>query len=126
MAIPHAASGEVIDIRPLVDQLAGAVTCTLVKSDRLEVIRLVVPAGKLIPPHKVAGPITVQCLEGEVEFSAHGQWQPLRPGHMLHLVGGELHAVRGVTDSSVLVTIQLPQRDAEPGAAVDPPKAAGH
>ncbi|MGL4462793.1 MAG: cupin domain-containing protein [Planctomycetia bacterium] len=114
MAIPHAASGEVIDIRPLGDQLAGAATRTLVKTDELEVIRLVVPAGKLIPPHKVAGPITVQCLEGGVEFSAHGQWLPLGPGYMLHLAGGELHALKGVVDSSVLLTIQLPHRHSEP------------
>lgn len=119
MAIPHAASGEVIDIRPLGEGLAGAVTRSLVKSDGLEVIRLIVPAGKLIPPHKVAGPITVQCLEGRVEFSAHGQWKPLGPGEMLHLAGGEMHAVKGVLDSSVLVTIQLPPRRAEPVAAAD-------
>lgn len=119
MATPHAASGEVIDIRPLGDKLAGAVTRTLVKSDGLEVIRLIVPAGKLIPPHKVAGPITVQCLEGGVEFSAHGQWRPLRPGEMLHLAGGEMHAVKGVLDSSVLVTIHLTPRRAEPVAAAD-------
>lgn len=116
MAIPHAASGEVIDIRPLGDQLADSVTHTLVKSDRLEVIRLIVPAGKQIPPHKVAGPITVQCLEGRVEFSAHGEWKQLEPGEMLHLAGGEMHAVKGVLDSSVLVTIQLLPGGADPGA----------
>jgi len=124
VAIPHAASGEVIDIRPLGDRLAGAVTRTLVKSDGLEVIRLVVPAGKDIPPHKVAGPITVQCLEGGIEFSAHGRWQPLGPGHLLHLAGGELHALRGVTDSSVLVTIQLPPGIAVPGTS--PPATPPH
>ena len=119
MAIPHAASGEVIDIRPLGDRLAGAVTRTLVKSEGLEVIRLVVRAGKEMPPHKVAGPITVQCLEGGIDFSAHGRWQPLGPGQLLHLAAGELHALRGITDASVLVTIQLPPRIAEPGATAD-------
>ena len=107
MAIHHASSGEVIDIRPLGSQFAQSVTSTLVKSDQMEVIRLMLPAGKEIPPHKVAGPITVQCLEGRVEFQTHGKWQSLEPGQLLYLEGGQLHAVKGVEDASVLVTIQL-------------------
>ena len=69
MAIPHAKSGEVIDLRPAG---RGSTTRrrrrTLVKTDRLEVIRLAVPAGKELPHHQVAGEITVQCLEGRVAF----------------------------------------------------------
>lgn len=107
MAIQHAAPGEVIDIRPLADRLVQSVTSTLIKSERLEVIRLVVPAGKVIPPHKVAGPITVQCLEGRIEFEAGGSRRPLGPGEMLYLTGDELHSLKGIEDSSVLVTIQL-------------------
>ena len=107
MAIQHAAPGEVIDIRPLADRLVQSVTSTLIKSERLEVIRLVVPAGKEIPPHKVAGPITVQCLEGCIEFDAGGSRRSLGPGEMLYLAGDELHSLKGIEDSSVLVTIQL-------------------
>lgn len=107
MAIQHAAPGEVIDIRPLADRLVQSVTSTLIKSERLEVIRLVVLAGKVIPPHKVAGPITVQCLEGRIEFQASGSRRPLGSGEMLYLTGDELHSLKGVEDSSVLVTIQL-------------------
>lgn len=109
MAIPHAAPGDVIDIRPLADKLAQASTHTLAKSERLEVIRLVVPAGKEIPPHKVAGPITVQCLEGRIAFAVEGREQTLAPGEMLFLAGSETHSLKGIEDSSVLVTIQLLQ-----------------
>jgi quercetin dioxygenase-like cupin family protein len=110
MAIHHASPGEVIDIRPLGDRLAQAVTSTLAKSDQIEVIRLVLPAGKEIPPHKVASPMTVQCLEGRVEFHAHDRWQTLEPGQMLYLDGGQMHAVKSVEHSSVLITLQqLPQ-----------------
>jgi quercetin dioxygenase-like cupin family protein len=107
MAIHHASSGEVIDIRPLGSQLAQSVTSTLVKSDRLEVLRLVLPAGKEIPAHEVAGPITVQCLEGRVKFQSHGKWQALEPGQLLYLEGGQSHAVKSVEGASVLITIQL-------------------
>jgi quercetin dioxygenase-like cupin family protein len=107
MAIPHAESGQVIDVRPLGAALGDSVTTTLVKTARLEVIRLVVPAGKEIPPHKAPGEITVQCLEGSVEFTAHGRAQRLEAGQMLFLSQGEEHALQGLADASVLVTILL-------------------
>jgi quercetin dioxygenase-like cupin family protein len=107
MAIPHAASGQVIDIRPLGSALSNTPTTTLAKTDQLELIRLVVPAGKQIPPHKVNGEITVQCLEGRVAFTAHGQTQELSAGNLCFLSGGEMHAVTGLEDSSLLVTILL-------------------
>jgi hypothetical protein len=47
MAITHATTGQVLDIRPLGPALATSVTTTLVKTDRLEIIRLVLPAGKV-------------------------------------------------------------------------------
>ena len=110
MAIPHATSGQVVDIRPLGDKLKQSVTTTLVKTDKLEVIRLVLPAGKEIPHHQVTGEITVQCLEGVVGFTAHGQTTVLEPGQLLFLSGSEPHAVKGIEDSSVLVTILLEKK----------------
>jgi quercetin dioxygenase-like cupin family protein len=107
MAIPHAVSGEVIDVRPLEAALAGSRTSTLVKTATLEVIRLVVPAGKAISEHRAPGEITVQCLEGAVDFAAHGRTQRLESGQMLYLDTGVPHALTGVRDASVLVTIQL-------------------
>ena len=107
MAIPHAESGEVVDIRPLGGKIASSVTTTLVKTDRLEVIRLVVPAGKEIAPHKVDGEITVQCLEGRIAFSSGGQMREIPAGHFCYLAGGVEHSVTGIEDSTVLVTILL-------------------
>jgi quercetin dioxygenase-like cupin family protein len=107
MAIPHARAGEVIDIRPLGPALSQARTTTLVKTNVLEVLRLVVKAGSEIPPHKVNGEITVQCLEGSVGFLIDGGTRVLEAGQMMFLTGGEMHAVRGIQDASVLVTILL-------------------
>src|ERR1051325_2676899 len=102
MAIPHAAPGQIIELHPLGTKPHEAVTTTLVKTAPLEVIRLVVPAGKEIPPHKVSGEITVQCLEGRAAFTALGRTQELGAGEILFLPGGE--------DPSVLVTILLHQK----------------
>ena len=46
MAIPHAASNQVVSVEPLGPDLATTKTWTLIKTERMQVIRLVVPAGK--------------------------------------------------------------------------------
>ena len=107
MAIPHAASGELIDVRPLGENLRRTSSSTLVRAEHLEVFRLVLAAGKAAPDHKASGAITIQCLEGEVELEAHGRTQILRAGSMVYLSDAEPHAVKAVEDSSLLVTILL-------------------
>lgn len=107
MAIHHAAPAEVFEVRPLGSTLRESKTSTLVKTDTLEVIRIVLPAGKQLPPHQVEGEITVQCLEGRMAFDVEGTEHELSQGQMLYLSGGATHALRGIEDSSVLVTILL-------------------
>jgi|SRR5215469_12764461 len=107
MAIHHAAPAEVFDVGPLGAALENSKTKVLVKTDTLEMIRIVLPAGKQLPPHRVEGEITVQCLEGCMAFNAGGSEHELAAGQMLYLAGGETHALRGITDSSLLVTILL-------------------
>lgn len=107
MAIPHAAPGQTIDVRPLGEGLRTAVTTTLIKTAHLEVLRLMLPTGKTIPPHRAKGEITVQCLEGRVAFTCLGRTQELAAGQMLFLPVGEEHSLEGVEDASVLVTILL-------------------
>jgi quercetin dioxygenase-like cupin family protein len=109
MAIPHAKSGEVIDIGPLGRALAQAKTTTLVKTKTLEIIRLVIPAGKDIPEHRAPGEITVQCLEGRVSFATSSTRHDLAAGQMLYLASAEPHSLHGLEDASVLVTILLRQ-----------------
>ncbi len=107
MAIPHAASGELIDVRPLGEKLIRTSSSTLVRADHLEVFRLVLPAGKVAPEHKASGAITIQCLEGAVELEAGGRTQDLRAGSMVYLADAQPHAVRALEDSSLLVTMLL-------------------
>jgi quercetin dioxygenase-like cupin family protein len=114
MPIPHAKPGDIVDLRPLGRALATAKTTTLVKTADLELIRLVLSAGKELPTHKVPGEITVQCLEGRVAFTAEGKTQELTAGQLLYLTAGERHAVKGIEDSSLLVTILLPKDKPQP------------
>jgi len=107
MALPHARSGQIVDILSTDGTLPSAKSFALFKSDQLEVMRVVLPAGKAFPPHRVAGEITVQCLEGRIAASVDGASQELRPGQLLHLEGGVLHGLVGIDDASALVTIVL-------------------
>jgi len=109
MATPHAKPGEVVDVRPLGAALASAQTQTLVRAEEVEVIRLVVPAGKEIEEHKAKGEIIVHCLEGRVAFTAFGKAQTLEAGKLLYLATGEPHSVKGIEDASLLLTILLPK-----------------
>lgn len=108
MAIPHAKPCEVIDLSPSESKNSESQTTTLFKTGHVEVLRLVLPAGKRIEPHEVAGEVIVQCLEGTVEFEARGKQQLLTPGTLLYLLGGDKHAVRAVDASVMLLTILLP------------------
>ena len=107
MAISHAQPGEVVNVRPLGATLATTETKALVKTKTLEVIRMVVPAGKEIPTHKAKGEIIVQCLEGNIAFIAEGKTQDLSSGQLLYLAAGEPHSLKGIEGSSLLVTILL-------------------
>ncbi len=114
MAIQHAQPGDVIDVRPLADSLASSGTTTLIKTAHLEVIRLVLPAGKIISQHKAPGEIIVQCLEGDITFTTMGEPKKLRAGEMLYLAAGEPHTVEAVQDSSFLLTLAARSGEASP------------
>lgn len=107
MAIPHALPGQAVDVRPLGTGLAHQQTRALFKSADLEVMRLVLGAGKSLPPHCVPGEITVQCIEGSLVVTAEGCSHALGAGQLLYLAGGVMHGVTAVEDASALVTIAL-------------------
>ena len=106
--------GEIIDVRPLGAEMATSKTTTLAKTKDLELIRLVLSAGKEIPTHKAPGEITVHCLEGRVGFTAQGITQELVAGQLLYLSAGAPHAVKAIDASSLLVTIVLPKSKPQP------------
>src|ERR1700676_977272 len=107
MSVPHAKPGDIVDLRLLGRALATAKTATLARTADLELIRLVLPACKEIPNHKAPGEITVQCLEGRVAFTAECKSQELAARQLLYLSAGEPHTVKGIEDSSLLVTLYL-------------------
>jgi quercetin dioxygenase-like cupin family protein len=107
MAIPHARPGEAVDVRPLGSALADSKTRTLFKTENVEALRIVMPAGKEISDHEAPGEIIVQCLEGKIAFTALGRTAELEAGQLLYLGAEEPHSVKCIEDASFLLTILL-------------------
>lgn len=109
MALKHAQPGEVVHLHALDASSGSAKSTAIVKRDRFEAARLVVPAGATIPTHRVPGYFTLQCLEGHVILDA-GRAIELAAGDWVYLERDMPHAVRGVEDSLLLLTILFDDR----------------
>lgn len=115
MAITHAQPGQPVNVSPLGPRLAEHKSHALFKSDQLEVLRVVLQAGKSLPPHKVPGEITIHCLEGRIDVGAAAGADSgaaevrhvLSAGQLLYLGGGVVHDLKALEDASALVTIVL-------------------
>ncbi len=107
MSLPHALSGQVIDLLPFEKSFGEAQTRTLVKTPHLEIIRFVLPAEKEWPGHQIDGEITIQCLEGKMSISLAGITSEMVAGQMLYLAGRQQHSLLGIENSLVLVTVLL-------------------
>ncbi|WP_415755518.1 hypothetical protein [Pseudomonas leptonychotis] len=111
MALKHATSGEVLELLPATpthEQISQALVC----APRLEVMRLVLEAGKVIPGHAVAGPLTIHCLLGSVDVEADGEWQTLQEHQLMYVAEGVEHALQTEVGAIVLVTlVRLIQAD---------------
>lgn len=105
MALHHAKPGEIVELQPLGSKLNEANTSAIIKSRHFEAIHLVVRAGTEIPPHEVSGNITLHCLEGHVELGLDDTAIKLKANQWVYLDGGTPYSVKGVKDSSLLLTI---------------------
>jgi quercetin dioxygenase-like cupin family protein len=83
-------------------------TVALFKAKDLEVMRVVLAAGKRVPDHSVPGSITVQCLRGEVDLLLPDGVSALRAGQFAYVAGGAAHGLYARQDAELLVTIAIP------------------
>lgn len=110
MALPHCRSGEVTCLGAIDD--AATRTVALARTPSFEAIHLVVRAGESIPPHQVAGTMTLYCVAGHVRLD-HGSLSELWAGDWLYLDPGTPHSVQAVADSSLLLTILFDESGTE-------------
>lgn len=83
---------------------SGVRSATLLRSRGLELLQIVIPAGKGIPSHRASGEVTVQCLDGRVAFGHNGREVALLPGDLVHLGPQEPHSLVAISDAAVLIT----------------------
>ncbi|MBN9491647.1 MAG: cupin [Alphaproteobacteria bacterium] len=105
MAQQHAKAGEIVDLRPHGDKLADARTVAIVKAKRFEAVRLIVKAGAYIAPHQVAGNVMLHCLEGQIVLVTSPTHKELSAGDWLYLNSREVHSIKGLQNSALLLTI---------------------
>lgn len=101
----HVEAGEVINLDKLKDGMPAESTFALIKTDDMEVIRMVLPRGKDIMEHSVEGEISVQCLKGHVIFQVGNEAKELTGGDWLYLTHNQPHAIHAKENSILLVTI---------------------
>jgi len=112
MALPHAQLLDVINVGPLGPELQGQVSTSLIKTDRIQLLHLVLAPHQDQPQHHVDDECTIHCLEGEVEVVMGGGVRQLRPGNVIVLPPREEHSLRARTRTAVLVTLLLRGGDA--------------
>ena len=112
MALPHAKHMDVINVAPMGAQLEGQVSTSLIKTDRLQLLHLVLAPHQDMPAHHVADECTLHCLEGEVEVVTGAGARKLRAGNLIVLPGKERHSVRARARSALLLTLLLQGGDA--------------
>jgi quercetin dioxygenase-like cupin family protein len=114
MALKHAKSGDVLHLSGVDDPAAR--TVALAKTRSFEAIHLVVRARETLPVHRVEGSMTLHCLEGRVRFDA-GKAVDMRAGDWVYLDPGTPHALHGIDDSALLLTILFDAPVVDAGAS---------
>ena len=112
MALPHAQPLDVISLGPLGSAPGGAVSTSLLKTDRLQLLHLVLPARRDIPQHHVDDECSLHCLEGDVDLMLPSGGRRLGPGQLVVLPAGQPFSLNARTDSAVLMTLRLHHGDA--------------
>ena len=115
MALPHAQLMDIVNVAPLGDALANAVSTSLIKTERLQLLHMVMRAHQDQPQHHVSDECTIHCLEGDIEVVMPAGNRRLRAGQLVVLPAGEKHLLRARADSAVLVTLILRNGDAGHG-----------
>ena len=65
----------------------------LLQGDGANLIAFTFSPGQDLPDHEAAHPITVQCVEGQLDFSSGGRTVRLAPGTVVHLREHVVHRV---------------------------------
>ena len=86
----------------------GIVSQALLTAPGLRATLFRFAAGQELSEHTSPARVLVQVMAGECEFSVAGQPHLIKPGEMLHLPPSAPHAVKAVSDLTLLVIQATP------------------
>lgn len=81
---------------------------TLLKTDTQRIVLIALRAGAKLHRHHADGELSLQMLEGKVEFNAENAQCQLAQGMLIALGARVLHEVTAQTDAALLLTIAWP------------------
>lgn len=83
---------------------------TIFKSDRMRIVLLGLRANAELKPHKANGVISVQVIQGKIEFGTDDERCTLENGQMLALHENIMHSVKALEDSFFLLTLAMREK----------------
>lgn len=86
----------------------GIVSQALLTAPGLRATLFRFAAGQELSEHTSPARVLVQVVAGECEFSVAGEPRLIKPGELLHLPPSAPHAVKAVSDLTLLVIQAIP------------------
>jgi quercetin dioxygenase-like cupin family protein len=81
---------------------------TVYKTDGMSIVLVALHEDAVMARHTADGIISVQVLEGKINFITDGQSVELEKGQMIALHKGEPHSVAAIKESVFLLTLAAP------------------
>lgn len=78
---------------------------TIFKSDVMTIVLIGLHEHAELKPHKAAGTISVQVLEGKIAFATDYENTEIEKGQMIALQQNITHSVKAMTESFFLLTV---------------------
>ena len=78
---------------------------TIYKTDGMRMVLIALHKNAILERHAANGVISIQVLEGEIEFSTDAQSLNLREGQAVALHKDLQHIVKGLKESVILLTL---------------------
>jgi quercetin dioxygenase-like cupin family protein len=78
---------------------------TVLRTARMEVLRLHLCRGVSVPTHEMLGEMTILCLQGCTFVMALGHQNELRSGQLLYLLVNEPFDLVAIEESALLITV---------------------
>jgi len=78
---------------------------SLVKGDGINVALMMLKKGTKLQEHHTRAPITVQVIEGRVNFNANGKTQAVNAGTIVALDRAIEHSIEALEESALVLTV---------------------